>query len=83
MKTTVTYETKANFQAEINQFIADLNTFLDGNGPMPEGNVELIKEKHIKLSIKDMMQSGTPRGLAQRVSKHVLSEMLETKMAAA
>lgn len=82
MKTTVTYETKANFQAELDKFITDLNTFLDGNGAMPANNVEMIKEKHIKLSVQELMKSGTPRGLAQRVSKHILGEMLETTMCA-
>lgn len=82
MKTTVSYDTKANFQAELDNFIESLNSFIDGKGPMPTSNVEQIKEKHIKLSIEDMKKSGTPRGLAQRVSKHILGEMLETTMAA-
>lgn len=83
MKTSVILDLREQFTAEVEDFILNLNTFLEGKGPVPVNNTETIKNKFIKLSTADMIKSGTPRGVAQRVSKSCFEEMLDYTMAAA
>ena len=77
MTTTVSLDTREDFEKEIKTFMKDLRDFLDGKGEMPTTNTEVIKAKYVKIGEEEMVGTGTPKYVAKRVSNSTFSTLLE------